>query len=161
MVQIKPGTRALPLGERPDLVDLVARWGHGQWGHLSPGDTAAKRAERLQQHLRPDRVPSTIVILDPAGEAVATAAILAHDIDGDPRGPWLASVFVAPERRGEGFGVAAVRAIEASAARAGIERLHLFTPDKMAFYAALGWTAAESLDYRGEHITVMWKDLAR
>jgi len=159
VVQIKPGTRIVPLGERPDLIGIVARWGHGQWGHLSPGDTEEKRADRLKRHLTPDRVPSTIVVLDAAGEAVATAALLAHDIDGDPRGPWLASVFAAPERRGEGFGVAAVRAIEASAARAGIGRLYLFTPDKMAFYAALGWQREESLDYRGEHITVMAKTL--
>lgn len=160
MVEIRPGTRVVPLGQRPDLIETVARWGHGQWGHLSPGSTEEKRAASLRtKHLTPDGVPSTIVVLDADGEAVGTAAILAHDIDGDPRGPWLASVFVAPGRRGEGFGVAAVKGIEASAARAGIGRLYLFTPDKMAFYASLGWTTADSLDYRGEHITVMWKDL--
>lgn len=160
MAAVKPGTRVVPLAERPDLIDLVAGWGHGQWGHLSPGDTQAKRAERLRAHLVPDGVPSTIVILDAAGRPVGSAGILAHDIDGDPRSPWLASVYVAPDRRGEGFGIAAVQAVEASAARAGIGRLWLFTPDKMGFYARLGWTAAESLDYRGEHITVMWKDMA-
>jgi hypothetical protein len=29
----------------------------------------------------------------------------------------------------------------------------------MSFYASLGWTAIEGLDYRGEHITVMTKRL--
>ena len=150
----------VPLAERPDLVPLVAEWGHATWGHLTPGATAAKRAERLKRHLQVDAVPSTVVALDAAGVPVGSAALLAHDIDGDPRGPWLASVYVVPERRGEGFGKAVVRAIEASAARAGIELLYLFTPDKMSFYASLGWTATETLDYRGEHITVMTKRVA-
>lgn len=149
----------VPLAARPDLVPLVAEWGHATWGHLAPGDTAAKRAERLKRHLQVDAVPSTIVALDAAGTPIGSAALLAHDIDGDPRGPWLASVYVVPERRGEGFGKAVVGAIEASAARAGIGLLYLFTPDKMSFYAGLGWTAIESLDHRGEHITVMTKRL--
>ena len=150
----------VPLAERPDLVPLVAEWGHATWGHLTPGATAAKRAERLKRHLQIDAVPSTVVALDAAGVPVGSAALLAHDIEGDPRGPWLASVYVVPERRGEGFGKAVVSAIEASAARAGIELLYLFTPDKMSFYASLGWTAIESLDHRGEHITVMTKRVA-
>jgi predicted N-acetyltransferase YhbS len=147
----------VPLAARPDLVPLIAEWGHATWGHLRSGDTPAKRAERLKRHLQADAVPSTIVALDAAGVPVGSAALLAHDIDGDPRGPWLASVYVVPERRGEGFGKAVVGAIEASAARAGIDLLYLFTPDKMSFYAALGWAAVETLDYRGEHITVMTK----
>jgi GNAT superfamily N-acetyltransferase len=149
----------VPLAERPDLLPLVAEWGHATWGHLSPGDTAAKRAERLKRHLQVDAVPTTVVALDAAGVPVGSAGLLARDIEGDPRGPWLASVYVVPERRGEGFGKAVVGAIEASAARAGIELLYLFTPDKMGFYASLGWTAIESLDHRGEHITVMTKRL--
>jgi GNAT superfamily N-acetyltransferase len=149
----------VPLAERPDLLPLVAEWGHATWGHLSPGDTAAKRAERLKRHLQVDAVPTTVVALDAAGVPVGSAGLLAHDIEGDPRGPWLASVYVVPERRGEGFGKAVVGAIEASAARAGIELLYLFTPDKMGFYASLGWTAIESLHHRGEHITVMTKRL--
>lgn len=149
----------VPLAERPDLLPLLAEWGHATWGHLSPGDTAAKRAERLKRHLQVDAVPTSVVALDAAGVPVGSAGLLAHDIEGDPRGPWLASVYVVPERRGEGFGKAVVGAIEASAARAGIELLYLFTPDKMGFYASLGWTAIESLDHRGEHITVMTKRL--
>lgn len=147
----------VPLAVRPDLVPLVAEWGHATWGHLSPGDTAAKRADRLGRHLQVDAVPTTVVALDAQGRAVGSAALIAHDLKGDPRGPWLASVYVVPARRGEGFGKAVVAAIEATAARAGIDLLYLFTPDKTSFYAALGWVAVETLDYRGEHITVMTK----
>lgn len=147
------------LATRPDLIPIVARWGHGYWGHLAPGDTEAARARRLRGHAEIDAVPCTLVVLDDADRAVGSAAILAHDIDGDPRGPWLASVYVEAERRGEGFGAAVVRAIERRAAELGITTLWLFTPDKMAFYEKLGWKAVEARDYRGEHITIMSRTL--
>ena len=50
------------------------------------------------------------------------------------RSPWLAGVFVVPERRGGGIGVALVRRATAEAARFGVERLQ-------GFYRNLGWSA--------------------
>ena len=81
------------------------------------------------------------------------------DIEGDPRNPWLASVYVRPEARRRGIAGLLVRAGEDAARRLGFARLYLFTASVPALYAGLGWQARETRDYRGERITVMDRDL--
>jgi len=151
--------RILPLAERPDLLGTVAAWGFGEWGHLYPEDDLGRWAEGLRANLATDAVPLTLVAVDDGGRPLGTVSLEAHDIDGDPRTPWLASLFVRSEARGRGIGTALVGALEATAARLGTGRLWLFTPDRMAFYAALGWRAEETRDYRGQRITVMSKSI--
>ncbi|HZX82699.1 MAG TPA: GNAT family N-acetyltransferase [Reyranella sp.] len=106
-----------------------------------------------------DRVPIVLVALDDAGTLVGTASLLFDDLDGDPRNPWLASVFVPAERRGKGIASALVAAIEAVARRLGYPMLYLFTTSAARLYAGLGWRTLEQRDYRGEHIQVMGKAL--
>ena len=64
-----------------------------------------------------DRMPIVFVALDDAGTLVGTASLLFNDLEGDPRNPWLASVFVPAEQRGKGIASALVAAIEAVARR--------------------------------------------
>ena len=72
--------------------------------------------------------------------------------------PWLASVYVRPDRRGEGVGSRPVRQVVALAAGAGIGKVYLFTPDRKAFYAGLGWTLLEHTIYREREVDVMaWR----
>ncbi|MBM3627519.1 MAG: GNAT family N-acetyltransferase [Alphaproteobacteria bacterium] len=149
----------LPLAERPQFVELVAAWGFAEWGHLAPGRTLAQRVERVRAGLDPSRVPVVFVALDAAGRPAGTAQLMFDDIEGDPRNPWLASVYVPPEARGRGVAKLLVRAAEDAARRLGYARLHLFTASAPALYAGLGWQARETRDYRGEEIVVMEKDL--
>ena len=148
-----------PLVERPDLVDQVAAWGFAEWGHLNPGETLEQRRVRIRGKMNVDRVPVAFVALDDAGGIVGTASLIFDDLEGDPRNPWLASVFVPPEQRGKGIASALVRTVEAAARRIGYSRLYLFTTSAARLYAGLGWRALEQRDYRGEHIQVMDKAL--
>jgi len=155
---LAPDPRILPLRLRPEALSTVAAWCHGAWGALYPGDTV----EDWRREIAADAVGTGIptVLLALVGEAPAgTASLVRHDLDGDPRTPWLASVFVAPEMRGRGVASALVGAVERHAAGLGVERLHLFTPGQMALYARLGWTTIERRRYRGQAIEIMAKDL--
>jgi predicted N-acetyltransferase YhbS len=106
-----------------------------------------------------DRVPIVLVARDDAGLMVGTASLLSDDLEGDPRNPWLASVFVQPEHRGKGIASTLVVAIEDAARRLGYPTLYLFTTSAARLYARLGWRALERREYRGEHIQVMDKAL--
>ena len=55
----------------------------------------------------------------------------------------LRSVVVAPHARGAGHGAAIVEAIAVRARDAGARRLWVLTTDAQAFFARLGWRAAE------------------
>ena len=74
-----------------------------------------------------DRVPIAFVALDDDGGIVGTASLIFDDLEGDPRNPWLASVYVPPEQRKKGIASALVRTVEDAARRLGYSRLYLFT----------------------------------
>jgi predicted N-acetyltransferase YhbS len=149
----------VPLVEHPELVDQVAAWGFGEWGHLNPGQTLQSRTAEIHERMNIDRVPVVLVALDDAGTLVGTASLLFDDLEGDPRNPWLASVFVPLAQRGKGIASALVVAIEDTARRLGYPTLYLFTTSAARLYAGLGWRALERREYRGEHIQVMDKAL--
>ncbi|GEP60185.1 hypothetical protein RSO01_73510 [Reyranella soli] len=90
---------------------------------------------------------------------LGTASLLFDDLEGDPRNPWLASVFVPVGCRGKGVVSALVSAIEEEARRLGYATLYLYTTSAARLYAGLGWRALERREYRGEHIQVMDKVL--
>ena len=73
-----------------------------------------------------------------AGALVGTASLIFDDLEGDPRNPWLASVYVPPEHRGKGIASALVGVVEDAARRLGYARLYLFTTSATALYAAPG-----------------------
>ena len=144
-----------PLVERPDLVTQVAAWGFAEWGHLNPGETLQRRQVRIKGKMNVDRVPVAFLALDRTDALVGTASLIFDDLEGDPRNPWLASVFVPTEQRGKGIASALVRTVEDAARRLGYSRLYLFTTSATRLYAGLGWRALERRVYRGEHIQVM------
>lgn len=137
----------------------VAAWGFAEWGHLSPGQTLQSRIVEIGQMMNVDHVPVALVALDDAGLAAGTASLIFDDLEGDPRNPWLASVFVPIEHRRRGVASALVGAVEDAARRFGYPRLHLFTTSATRLYAGLGWCTLEQREYRGEHIQVMDKAL--
>jgi len=151
--------RVVPLVERPDLAEQVSVWGFGEWGHLNPGQTLDQRRADIQGSLNVDRVPIAFVALDDEGGIVGMASLIFDDLEGDPRNPWLASVYVPPEHRKKGIASALVRTVEEAARRIGYDRLYLFTSTAPSLYAGLGWRTLEQRDYRGEHIQVMDKAL--
>lgn len=151
--------RIAPLVERPDLATQVAAWGFAEWGHLNPGETLAQRVIRIQGKMNVDRVPIAFAALDDDGGIVGTASLIFDDLEGDPRNPWLASVYVPPEQRKKGIASALVRTVEDAARRLGYTRLYLFTSTAPKLYADLGWCPLEQRDYRGDHIQIMDKTL--
>lgn len=151
--------RIVPLAERPDLLPQVAAWEFAEWGHLNPGQTLKTRMVAIGEMMNVDRVPVAFVALDDAGALVGTASLIFDDLEGDPRNPWLASVFVPAEHRRRGIASALVDAAEDAGRQFGYVRLYLFTTSASRLYAGLGWRALEQRDYRGEQIQVMDKAL--
>ncbi len=122
---------------------------------MVPGHTPEQREAQIRQMLNVDRAPATFVALDEGGDAIGTAALMFDDLQGDPRNPWLASVYVPTEQRKKGIATALVRTVEDAARRFGYSQLFLFTTSASALYAGLGWRPLEERVYRGERIRIM------
>lgn len=143
------------LADHPSLIPQIARLHFEQWGYLRPGETLDHRTRRLEACCGRGGVPSVVVALG-GGELRGTAMLIAHDMDTRPElTPWLAGVYVVAAYRERGCGSALVRRIESEAWSLGVERLHLYTPDTMDFYARLGWTVDEHCEYLGQKVAVM------
>ena len=56
-----------------DLLETLARWHHGEWSHLNPGDTLEKRVVRMREHLGRRQIPTTFIALD--GETLLEAGL--------------------------------------------------------------------------------------
>lgn len=142
-----------------DHVPTVASWTYAEWCHLNPGYTARSWCEAFRQECGEEGVPSVFVAME-GDQPVGTAALMARDMDSRPElSPWLASVFVLPEWRGQGIASRLIRRVEEEAAACGSRQFYLFTPDQQALYRRLGWRDHEALSYRGEEVTIMLREL--
>jgi GNAT superfamily N-acetyltransferase len=147
------------LRERPQHLKTIADWMHRQW--WSNTDTPPDAIERwLNSHLGHEGFPTTLVaIVD--DEAVASVAL--HETEAEDRPdyrPYLGALFVTPGGRGQGLGVALVRAIEAHGRSLGFPRMYLNAADVMVgFYEALGWVVVER-NYGPKRLNILRRDLA-
>ncbi len=145
----------LPLGERPGCIEQLAQWHFAQWGSINPASTVERRIDRLQGHLQGGRVPQTFVAVD-GDRLLGSASLVAADLPSrDDLSPWLATVYVDPPFRNRGVGAALVQRVAQEAQLLGFPMLYLFTPDRAAFYAKLGWQVVERDEWNGCEVTVM------
>jgi N-acetylglutamate synthase-like GNAT family acetyltransferase len=133
----------------------VATWQYEEWGHLNPGDSVARRIERLTQHTGRPGLPTTLIAVD-GNTIMGTASLVRNDLTTHPHlSPFMASVYVAPEFRRRGIATALVRRAIAVATELGVPELYLITADQQHLYATLGWEPREQVNYRGESVTLM------
>jgi GNAT superfamily N-acetyltransferase len=143
------------LADHPEFIPTLAHWHHREWAYLRPGDSVEARIERLRRCCGHREIP-TVVIAFADGALFGSAMLVAHDMDTRMElSPWLAGVFVAPERRRCGIGAALVRRVIDDATTLGVRRLHLYTPSTEQFYSRLGWSLLERTSYRGTDVVVM------
>lgn len=151
----------IDLQQRPECLAPLALWHHQQWQTLNPGQSLDDRLAKMQAYLSDQPIPRTFVWLN--GEQLqGSAAIVDNDMDSHPElGPWLASVYVAPEFRQQGRASALVREVMRYAQGLGMSKLYLFTPDQQDFYHRLGWRLLSREYYRGHEVSLMvmeWQD---
>lgn len=143
------------LRETPEAIPQLARWFHQTWGYLRPGRTAADIEKRLQNNLRRQGVPFTVVCYHD-GVLVGAASATNSDMETHPSlGPWLATVFVHPDYRCRGIGEAVVREVLAQLKIQGITKAYLFTSTREAWYQKMGWRLIERYRYHREMVAVM------
>jgi GNAT superfamily N-acetyltransferase len=147
--------RIEPIADHPHLIDTIARWHWDEWGHVDPEGSAESWAEGLRERTHRDRVPATYVALD-GDVPLGSATLVDNDMSTRPDlWPWLAGVYVRPERRGQGVGSALVLHAVRSAAGMGVEKLYLYTGGARGFYEKLGWRHIGDEFYEGRVVAVM------
>ncbi len=150
--------RILDLGERPDLIPLLAALHLPQWQTAHPGWTRSEWEKEFSRHL--GEFPRTLLALNEQDELLGSASLVEDDMNGSVAySPWLANVLVLPGARGAGIGGKLIAAIEDTAKTLGFPALHLFTEDQQALYQRRGWQALQEMSFEGKAVSLMRKML--
>ncbi|EYF02668.1 GNAT family N-acetyltransferase [Chondromyces apiculatus] len=154
------------LANHAHFVEVLAKLHQQEWEPMLPWMTPEETLAEFQDHAQRATFPTTLVAVE-AGRLLGSASLIARDLpEEDLPGfgavtPWLASVLVLPEFRGQGVGSALVEAVVAHARGLGVPRLYLFTEGQEGFYRRSGWVDVHRFVLRGAPATVMARELAR
>lgn len=141
--------------DEPQHIIQLAKWHYKEWAILNPGQSLEDRINNMQTYLKKDFIPS-MYIAKYNNHLAGSVAIVEHDmVTRKELSPWLASVYVTVELRNKGIGSQLVQHTVRKAKESGIDKLYLFTPDKVDFYKRLGWSVLEETAYHCEPVTIM------
>ena len=143
------------LADVPFFLDELAALHAAEWKHLyADWDVEAARAEFLDQK-GDGSLPATLVLHE-GMELVGSVSVVFGDCPVRPDlDPWLASLYVVPQRRGQGHGLQLVRAAIAFAAAAKAKRLHVFTESAEKLFQRCGFEILERTMLQDVPITVL------
>jgi GNAT superfamily N-acetyltransferase len=142
------------LRDHPEVLNGLAAGFKAQW----PAHFADQPIEAIKLDFvsccREKELPLALVALE--DRVFCGTATLRTDSKIRPQfAPWLAQLYVPPERRRQGIGTALIRAIETEAVRHGFDCLYAATARAAPLFDRLGWTKVELFDYQGDEVTVL------
>lgn len=148
------------ISKHPDTIPVLAEWHFDQWSDLYPDDTLESFTADLRESLTDAVVPSTWVLLDDNDVCWGSASIIEQDMTTNLElGPWLASVYIHSDLRGQRLGQLVVKTVMEEAAKAGLKELYLFTPGQEYFYQTLSWQTLKHERYQGQDVAIMRAEL--
>lgn len=140
-------------------VPIIAKWIYDEWAYVYPQKSLQDIQKTLISRINEREMPITLVAHDERG-ILGTASLKAEDLDIAPElTPWISSVYVHPDYRGEGIGTALAAEIERVARELGFTRLHLFNPLAQGIFEKLGWNLLKTSRYRGKELAILVKHL--
>ena len=141
--------------EHQNILEKLAHWHYTEWGYLYPEENVQNFIEDLRGSKPCGPLPATWVLMD--GEDVwGSASIIEQDMTTNTDlSPWLANVYIHPDKRGLGLGQALIKATLEQCQKRGFEELFLFTSDRECFYESMGWETLKQETYQGTKVSIM------
>lgn len=147
--------RVTTIRERPDLLPIVSEWLWREWWEQR-GKTCSETAAVYAAGNADRGAPQTFVLLENE-RAVGTATMARQDLEERPDlTPWLAGVFVIPDRRGRGYVQHLLAAFERACRTCAVDVAWLYTNTAERLYLGAGWEAVEIIQRPGKRpVTLM------
>ncbi|HVK53460.1 MAG TPA: GNAT family N-acetyltransferase [Burkholderiales bacterium] len=144
------------LAHHPASAPIVGQWLFEAFSPVEPGVSLLQYQQRMIERLSVEGSMVACVSLE-NGVLAGTASLIEDDgiASCADLSPWLADVYVSPPYRNGGHGEALTQFIIEHAKRCGHRRLYLYTADRQAFFASLGWRLLKEADHHGVRVSVM------
>ncbi len=144
------------VADTPQHLLAIAQAHLQAFGALLPDWTLDQALDELRSHTRDDVIPASWIALDRSRWLGSISLLDTDDARLGPWSPWLASLYVQPQARGQGIGEALVAHCVQAAARAKVPLLYLYCqPALVPFYQRLGWQMHTALVLGPMQIVVM------
>jgi N-acetylglutamate synthase-like GNAT family acetyltransferase len=140
-------------------IPIIAKWIYEEWSYAFPLRTLQDIQKTLFGRMNENEMPITLIAHDERG-VLGTASLKASDMEILPElTPWLSSVFIHPDHRGEGVATALVAEIEKIARQQGFARLYVFNPITQGVFEKLGWSVLQTVQYGGKELAILVKEI--
>ncbi len=147
------------LDRRAEWAAYLAQWHGREWGHLyEEWDATVALREFLAEPS--EGIPVTYVAVE-GEEVIGSVSVVTGDLPGAPEewNPWVASLIVAPEWRGDGLGSRLIaRAVEA-ARENGASEVWCLTEERQSLFERCGFERMEESTANGWVVSVMRRKL--
>lgn len=129
-----------PLYQKPKFAQTCAAWGFGEWGaHMTNSSLEDNVAAYKKRTVESNNIPLTWIGTINE-KIVGMISLDEHDHDDHKDlSPWLASMYIHPTFRKNGYATQLIQHLHTEAKKLGYNHLYLFTPDAMKLYEKNGW----------------------
>lgn len=140
-------------------IPIIAKWIYEEWAYAFPLRTLQDIQKGLFGRMNEDEMPITLIAHDERG-VLGTASLKASDMDIlQDLTPWLSSVFVHPDYRGQGVASALTAEIGKIARQKGFDKLYVFNPITQGVFEKLGWSVLQTVQYGGKELAILVKPI--
>lgn len=130
-----------------------------EWQHLYYAWDEKKALEEFRSQKTDGSVPATLVLRED-GRLVGSVSVVRDDCEARrDMGPWLASLYVMPEKRGQGYGRRLIEAAVDLAKRNDTGCLHVFTQSAEQLFLNHGFTRFAAAVTNGRAITILRREI--
>ena len=144
------------LVDHPECLPQLAGWAFEAWGRYNPSSSLERAQDKLKTHLNKSRLPLTYIVFKEDLLAGMCSLRMNDGIRPD-LAPWLGSLYVEPDMRGQGIGEELIRVTTEKARSMGYHKLYLLAFDKTLpdWYQKLGWQMLGVDELNGHPVSVM------
>ncbi len=151
-----------PLTFDPDLIYSIAKVLHAEFRRFRPNQTIQERVDRLTENAKSNSPFNTTFVLQDIQQSdnwIGTISLVRNSLAYRNYNPWISSLYVKPEYRGNRLGILLLSHAESYAEIHGIKKVWLFTDLAVRLYESCGWKVQRLIEVNGISVSVMCKRL--